>query len=157
MLKYIFEALVLILLAVIVFQIYFISKKSKLIFTYSTRFDENNLDKYYRTIQKYLDTKDLEITDEELEMINTNEELRYSLNMVFNHFEDLSSAYNMGLLNKKYAYIAFSEPIFYVYKRYKKRIDFVRNESGDLSLMNQLERAYYSLKAQKEKELERRR
>ena len=156
LLMLVLQTLVVLLLVVISVQNYLLIKGSKLAFSYSSRFDESQLDKYYRTIQKYLETKDVEITDEELQLINTTEELLYSLNMVFNCFEDISSAYNGGFLDKKYAFIAFSEPIFYVYKRYKKRIDFVRKESGDLSLINQLEKAFYVMNRETEKEIRRR-
>ena len=145
------------LLLIIVIQLFTMNKQQRIVFSSSNRFRENQLDQHYKTIQKYLKTEETEITDQELQLINTNEELRYALNMVLNYFEELSSAYNMGLLDKKYAYISFSEPIFYAYTRYKKRIDYVRMEAKDISLLNQLEKTYRSMKKIKAKEISRQR
>ncbi len=142
--------LVLILVAIFI-QTQLILAQNKKYFSYSPCFDEKTVDVYYRTIDKYLKMDDLDLTNDELEMIKTNQELRYAVNMVLNFFESIALAYNTKLIDKKWAFNCYCEPVIYVHDKYIKYLRYLREKENDSSLANQLEQMYVCMKRKKGK------
>lgn len=139
----------------LIFQFIINRKQQKLYFSYSSVFDEKTIDAFYKIIDKYLKLDDPNLNEEELKLIQTNQELRYSVNMTINFFESISCAYNTGLIDKKWAFIHYCEPVIYAYDKYSKYIYYLRKENNDNLVANQIEKMYLCMVKEKKKNIKK--
>jgi len=60
-----------------------------------------------------------------------NTKCLYKIQALLDMFENFSTLYNMNVLNNNFAYQAYSENTIFYYSKFKKIIEFCRDQNSD--------------------------
>ncbi len=154
----IIQALGLIGVGLIVYQIYNTNKWNKLKETIN--FSNNGIalqiekDLYELQDDKIIDFEKSKITESELNTIWNNPSQKRKVVEFLNLLEDISGAYNLGAFNKDYAYTMFSSKIEFHFKYFESFIEKIRIERKDSSLFLELEKLANEFILRTERDLE---
>jgi uncharacterized protein YktA (UPF0223 family) len=113
---------------------------SKLIYSMSDKWDEHSIDCFYEKINNEIEYSLEELSDQDLDKIRENKDLKIAVNAVLNFFEGVGYAYNRNIIDKEYAESCFSDPIITAYKRYFSIINESRIKHNDSRMLCEFEK-----------------
>jgi hypothetical protein len=109
------------------------SKWNKIQFSIN-RLDKTILSENIKEIKKFginMDEKKLSEKDYKIITDEQNVKCLYNIQAILNMFEDFSILYNMNVLNNHFAYQAYSENAIFYYTKFKRIIEYCREQYSD--------------------------
>ena len=129
------------------------NKWNKLSYSINNRLDQYKVDEIVTQLHGRIDMSSEGLSDVEYEKCIKDDFVLDKIRTILNSYEEICCLYNMGAIDKNFAYSAYSKSVLYFYEKFKKIIDFYRIKDDDQLEYIEMERCndIFIVKEDKEK------